>query len=224
MHAQFLVITGTDTEVGKTRVATGMGRALELAGRRVVAVKPIESGCASDAPAATEDGVLLAQAAGQTNPAAALVRLTDAITPAAAADNEGTSIDFHKLMLETRSLGQDADVVLVEGAGGLLSPLTWRHTTLDLAVALNAPVLVVAANRLGALNHIRLTLNVLAATDVRVAAVVLSAPEVPDEATASNAATLAKLPDMPPVFTLPRVTTLNGAADALMPLCKELGL
>src|SRR5688572_7236834 len=89
----FVVITGTDTGVGKTVVAVGLARALAAAGRAVLAVKPVESGCGEPFAREDEDGVVLALATGQAKPKAALVRLRAPVTPALAAEHEKTPID-----------------------------------------------------------------------------------------------------------------------------------
>ena len=165
------VVTGTDTEVGKTVVATGLARAWADAGLAVVAVKPVESGCEGLHP---EDGVRLAAASRQTAPLAALRRYPTPVAPPLAAELAGAELGFEAMLAETKTLCSDADVALVEGAGGLLSPLTWSHTAVDLAKALDAQLIVVAADRLGTLNPTRLVLDAAASAGLEVAAVALS--------------------------------------------------
>src|SRR5688500_7646315 len=97
MSPRFVVVTGTDTGVGKTVVTAGLARALVQAGRRTVAIKPVESGCAGAAAGAEEDGVVLAAATGQAAPREALIRLRDAVTPALAAEREGVAIEIEAL-------------------------------------------------------------------------------------------------------------------------------
>ncbi|MFT7623848.1 MAG: dethiobiotin synthetase, partial [Myxococcota bacterium] len=94
----------------------------------------------------------------------------------------------------------------VEGAGGLLSPLTWHHSTLDLALRLKADVVVVAADVLGTQNHVLLTLRVLQSADLAARAVILSAPACADASTGSNAAALARVIDVP-IVSVPRTDT-----------------
>ena len=86
-RSNVLVIAGTDTSVGKTWVACALARALRSAGRRVIAIKVVETGCTGPRQD-TEDGVLLARASGQGEPAEALVRLAAPLTPALAAERE----------------------------------------------------------------------------------------------------------------------------------------
>ena len=150
-----VVVTGTDTGVGKTWVSCALIRALKQHDVTVRAIKPIETGCQD---AHEEDGVALARAAGQKSPTKALRRFAAPLAPPAAATLERHHIHFPGLIDELRGYIATADVILIEGAGGLLSPLTWSHTIVDLAKALDAQVVVVSDNRLGILNQLRLTL------------------------------------------------------------------
>ncbi|MFT7621013.1 MAG: dethiobiotin synthetase, partial [Myxococcota bacterium] len=155
--SRILVVTGTDTGVGKTHMSCGLARLARKQWPGALALKPIESGAPGAVPGPTEDGVQLAEATGQAKPRAALIRLSAPIAPPDAADREGVSLDFDGLCDRVAALASDADWTLVEGAGGLLSPLTWHHSTLDLALRLKADVVVVAADVLGTQNHVLLT-------------------------------------------------------------------
>jgi dethiobiotin synthase len=188
--SRIVVIAGTDTGVGKTFVTAALARALVRAGRSVLAVKPVETGCLED-PSETEDGVVLARATGQAEPRAALVRLRAPLTPALAADREGASIDVGALGDRIAAMAQTVDLTLVEGAGGLLSPISWEHDLRDLARNLNAPVLVVGADRLGTLNHVRMTVEALASSGLSPLGIVLSVTNT-DQSTGTNAAALAR--------------------------------
>lgn len=205
-----VVITGTDTGVGKTYVGCRLARALRAEGVDVRAVKPLESGCAPGVPGANEDGARLARASGQPRPTAALVRLIAPLAPPLAAEREGRELDFDALVDVTRFALEGADVALVEGAGGLLAPLTWERNALHLAEELGAACLVVAADRLGTLNHALLTVGALHAAGVACLGVVMSAPDRDgaDLSTGTNAAALrralAGVPWRPPVYEVGR--------------------
>lgn len=192
MAGRIVVVTGTDTGVGKTFVGAALANAMTSQGRRVVAIKPVESGCEAE-PAEGEDGCLLAQASGQSAPRHALQRLRAPIAPPLAAMLEDKKLAFAKWVGDIEAYANSADIVLVEGAGGLLSPLTWEATVLDLAAELRAPLLVVAADRLGTLNHTRLTLEVIRAAGLQSLGVVLCAPEVADRSTGTNAEALSRV-------------------------------
>ena len=212
-----LLITGTDTGVGKTWIGRALGHALVAEGRRVVAIKPVETGC-SDTTMRLEDGAMLAAATGQAEPRAALYRFPAPLVPALAADAAGKAIDLDAMLLRLEALSAGADVVLVEGVGGLLTPMTWEWTVVDLARALGAPALVVAADRLGTINHTLLTLGALELAGLEVAGVVLTAPETPDPSTGSNAAAIARLAGIDRIVTVPRRADPATAGREIQPI------
>jgi dethiobiotin synthetase len=212
-----LLITGTDTGVGKTWVARALSHALVAGGRKVVAVKPVESGC-NPSGSHLEDGALLAAATGQAEPRAALFRFTAPVAPALAAEREGQDIDLDALVLQIEGLSQGADVLLVEGAGGLLSPITWEWTVVELARLLGAAALVVAADRLGTINHTQLTLSALELAGIDLMGVVFTAPETPDESTGTNATSIERLSGIERVVSLPRENDPSSAAAHIAPL------
>ena len=212
-----LLITGTDTGVGKTWVGRALSHALVAAGRKVVAVKPVETGCDS-AGSHLEDGALLAAATGQAEPRSALFRFAAPVAPALAAEREGQAIDLDALVLQIEGVSQGAEVLLVEGAGGLLAPLTWEWTVVDLARALGAAALVVAADRLGTINHTQLTLSALELAGIDLVGVVLTPPETPDESTGTNAAAIERLSGVDRVLSLPRENDPSAAAPRIAPV------
>ena len=212
-----LLITGTDTGVGKTWVGRALGRALSLAGRRVVAIKPVETGCA-DATAGGEDGALLAAATGQAEPLAALYRYDDDIAPAVAADAAGEPVDLDALVLRIESLSAGAEVLLIEGAGGLLTPIAWEWTIVDVARSLDAAALLVGSDRLGTINHALMTLSALELAGLEVAGMVLTAPETPDASTGTNAASIARLAGLDRILAVPRLADPGLAGNVLAPV------
>lgn len=212
--ANITLVTGTDTGVGKTWVTCGLARALVAAGQRVVAIKPIETGC-GEAVSPEEDGVRLATATGQSEPRHALVRLREPLSAAVAAEMEGRTIDLQQLIERIQGLAAAHEVTLVEGAGGLLAPLTWQDNMLDLAHGLGARVLVVGSDRLGTINHTLLTIRVLRTERVPVLGVVLTTPEKPDVSTRSNADAIRRLSGIDLVWPLPYLPDQTQAAEAV---------
>jgi len=189
-----IIVAGTDTGVGKTFVAAALARRLSSEGRSVIALKPVETGC-GDRPGPDEDGVVLARASRQSSPRAALVRLRHPVTPALAAEMEGVPLDVDRIAEEVIARGRGFDVSIVEGAGGLLSPITYRSDLVNLARAIDdrAPFVLVASDRLGCLHHVRSALHVLVSEGAACGAIVLSEPAVRDDSTSTNAASLAKV-------------------------------
>ena len=159
-----IFVTGTDTGVGKTLVAAGLLRAFAAAGLRAVGMKPVASGTrASWKLHPNEDVELLVEASNVQAPLD-LVNpycFDPPIAPHLAAAQDARPISLQHLQQCYRGLQGMADVVVVEGAGGLLVPLGPRGTWVELALALEIPVLMVVGMRLGCLNHALLTAEAL---------------------------------------------------------------
>ena len=220
-RSNVVVVAGTDTSVGKTWVAAALARAIRSAGHSVVAIKLVETGCAPDRRP-NEDGAILALAAGQAGPTEALIRLPAPLTPALAAERGGVTIDFDDILLRVESFAAKADVVLVEGSGGLLAPISWEWNLVDLAQALEARALVVGIDRLGTVSHALLTLSALELGGIPIAAVVLTPPEQTDGSTGTNAAAIARLSGQTGIIEAPREADPGGAATAMAPLAELL--
>lgn len=157
MNARGLFVTGTDTGVGKTRVAVALIHALRARGLRVAAMKPVSAGSALGE--LNEDVAALVQAANvdadvrDVNPYA----FAEPIAPHIAAESFGVRIDLEVIAAAYARLAAIADVVVVEGAGGWRVPLNEHEDMADLALRLGLPVVLVVGLRLGCLNHALLT-------------------------------------------------------------------
>lgn len=179
-----LFITGTDTEVGKTYVTAMIARALVAAGRRVGVYKPAASGCREEAGRlVAEDAVALWEAAGcpATLDEVCPQVFAAPMAPHLAARVEGRELDADLLRRGiTFWLGR-SDIVLVEGAGGLMSPMTDDEYVADLAYDFGFPLVVVSANRLGTINQTLQTLITAASfrDGLDVAGIVLNHPRAP---------------------------------------------
>lgn len=153
-------ITGTDTGVGKTYVTVKLMQALIAQGLRVIGMKPIASGLMQiEGEWQNEDVYQLMQASNVQVPSS-LVNpycFEPAIAPHIAAEQQGLNIDIQTIVQAYRQLKSMADVVLVEGAGGICVPLNANHTIADLIVALELPTLLVVGLKLGCINHALLT-------------------------------------------------------------------
>jgi dethiobiotin synthetase len=218
-----LLITGTDIGVGKTWVACALARALLTAYKQVVAIKPVETGC-SGQPSKSEDGARLARATGQSQPAHAILRLPEPIAPVLSSERAGAEIDFDALVLKIERYTEGVEYALIEGAGGLLAPITWEWNMADVARALGARALVVAADRLGTINHTLLTLSALELGGIPCAGVVLTMPgEKKDPSVGSNAAAIARLSGLDRIISLPMVGSDKLAAASIVPVIEWLG-
>lgn len=194
-----LFITGTDTGVGKTYVGVMIVRALRAAGHRVGVYKPVATGCRREgARWISDDAVALWEAAGRP---ASLDQVCPQcfaapLAPPVAAHEEGRKVDPHLLRSGFNFWRDQSDVVVVEGVGGLMSPLSEQDLVGDLAADLALPLVIVARNALGTINHTLLTLFAASAwpglnnrqADLRVAGVVLNQCHDPagDPSVASN--------------------------------------
>lgn len=161
-------ITGTDTEVGKTQVTAGLARALRRRDCLVRALKPLATG----EPPPGSDATSIAQAAGH----APLVHTTfpTPAAPARAATLAGTQLDPQAIVAWVRAQATDSPTLLVEGVGGWTVPITQTYRVSHLAQDLALPVVLVAANRLGVLNHTLLSAEAIHASGLPLAAIVLN--------------------------------------------------
>lgn len=196
-----IFITGTDTGVGKTVLTALLTGSLRERGVRVAALKPVCSGGRDDARRlqAALDGVLTLD---EINP----WHFRAPIAPALAAKLENKRLKLAPVLAHIRSMQKKFDAVLIEGAGGLLSPLGVGFDSRDLMAAVGATPLIVAPNKLGVVNHVLLTLEALPQKTRAGARVVLMTPQRPDTATTSNINLLGQL-SVQNVYRLPWLGT-----------------
>jgi dethiobiotin synthetase len=194
---QTLFITGTDTGVGKTVLTALLVKFLRACGVNAAALKPICSGGRADAQKlfAAINGTLTLD---EINP----WHFREPIAPLLAARREKKSVKLAQVVAHTRAMQKRFDVLLVEGAGGILSPLGENFDSHDLILALRAIPIIVAPNRLGAVNHVLLTLEALPEKFRSKSKIVLMSPPTPDAATKSNAKLIAELTGAK-IFSLP---------------------
>jgi dethiobiotin synthetase len=172
-------VTGTDTGVGKTVVTLGLMQHLQDRGHRVVAMKPVASGCQRTAQGLRNDDALLLQRQSSlpldyraVNPYA----FEPAIAPHLAAAASGVRIELDAIRTGFDRLAAQADQVCVEGVGGWLVPLNEAQTVADLAVELELGVILVVEIRLGCLNHALLTQAAIASAGLHLAGWVANQP------------------------------------------------
>jgi dethiobiotin synthetase len=207
---QILFITGTDTGVGKTVLTILLTRFLRERGVNAAALKPICSGSRDDARKifAAMSGALPLD---EINP----WHFRAPIAPLLAARREKKRVKLSQVLTHARAMQKRFDVLLIEGAGGLLSPSGENFNSRDLISALRAMPIVVAQNKLGAVNHILLTLEALPKNLRTKARIVLMSPPKPDAASGSNAKLLARFLPAEKIFTLPWLGKKISAAEVL---------
>jgi dethiobiotin synthetase len=205
-----LFIAGTSTEVGKTHVAAMIARSLVAAGRRVGVYKPVASGAKPQAAGqlVAEDAVALWEAARRPGELERVCpqRFKAPLAPSRAAAVEGKRVDAALLRSGLDYWRERSDIVLVEGAGGLMSPLSDEDYNIDLARDLGLPLVIVAANELGVINATLQTIITARAKapGLPIAGVVLNQPQrrEGDASLASNAEELAARCDVPLLATI----------------------
>jgi dethiobiotin synthetase len=198
-------ITGTDTGVGKTLLTALLACHLRERGVSAAALKPICSGRRDDVRA-LRAAMNSALTSDEINP----WHFRAPIAPLLAARRERRRVGLADVLAHVRTMQGRFDVLLVEGAGGLLSPLGGNFDSRDLIAALRATPMVVCPNRLGAVNQVLLTLAALPRSASCRARVVLMSPSKPDASTSTNVGLLAEFFAAKRIFELPR---LGGRFD-----------
>ena len=223
-------ITGTDTGIGKTVVACALAARARGLGFRVAAMKPIEIGIVARPPVhggLASDADRLQAACGTTVPVSVMrpYVLEEPLAPMMAAARAHVTIDLGVLDAALAQVERDADVLLVEGAGGLLVPISASFSYVDLFARWQLPLLVVAGNKLGVLNHVLLTVRAAEAAGVPVQAIVLTALSDTDAtvAEATNFDALVTLLPHHRILRLPWIDRLDDL-DALAAAAEGGGL
>jgi len=220
-----IFVTGTDTGVGKTFVAAALARAMCGLGIDVGVMKPVASGCVSRRGAmVSDDAEILTGAACVDDPDEDVCPLRFALPlgPSVAARREGRRLDLRKVHAALGRLRRRHEFLIVEGVGGLAVPLNGRKDVADLARETKLPLLVVAADRLGVLNHTALTLEYARTKRTEVAGVVLTTVDPSrDVSRTDNPAELRRM-GVPLLAKLGFCRSIEGAARQLKPLARRL--
>ena len=223
--ARGLFVTATDTGAGKTTLLCRLIPELEKAGLELRIRKPVESGCRlKNGHLVPSDAMALAHAPSKPLPVEQVCayRLRHACSPARAAQLENVELTVGKLAAVCVADSPPEDCsLLVEGAGGLCSPIARDGLNADLARALGLPLLVVVEDRLGCINHALLTLEAATHRRLDVAAVVVNQAAPPGDADTDNYGELKVLTDAP-VFTTPYVGTDESATAEIQTLARYL--
>lgn len=203
-----IFITGTDTGCGKTTVGRGIAAALRSSGHNIAVFKPIETGCEEvDGELLPVDARALAQAAGCSLPIEDICpyRLRMPASPERAARAEGRVIELPTIVSTWERIRSDADEVIVEGAGGLLVPITRDVMMVDLPALLGIPVLVVARDALGTVNHTLLTIEAIRSRGLELIGIVLSSTDQSQGSSLENFRAIAELGQVRIIGTMPHL-------------------
>lgn len=170
-------MTGTDTGVGKTTITAALTLALQQKGQLVGVMKPVETGM--DPQRQKESDTARLRSLLSPPPpfgSICLYAFSQPLAPLACAREAGTTIDLARIASRFHDLTHQYMFFIVEGAGGVLTPITPQHTMRDLMVTLNLPALVVGRANLGSVNHLLLTLEALQRAGIKTCGVVLNEP------------------------------------------------
>ncbi|MDC3264332.1 dethiobiotin synthase [Porticoccaceae bacterium] len=226
MAKQWLFITGTDTDVGKTLVGCGVLAAANRQGLRTAAIKPVAAGCEVTEQGMTNTDALQLQAAAshklsyqQINP----IALEPAIAPHIAAAEAGVCMSVSRLVGYCRGVSlMPVDMVVIEGAGGWRVPINSRETLADVARELNCAVIVVVGMRLGCLNHALLTMEAIRRDGLQIAGWVANILDGEMPRLEENIDTLKQCINEPCLGTVPRLDDLSAeqvATFLTVPAC-----
>jgi len=209
MSAYFITATGTD--IGKTFVARGLIGALRAGGRAVAALKPVVSGFDAAEAVGSYSGLLLAALGRPVTPETIAEispwRFAAPLAPDMAAAREGRNLDMRELIRFCHAaIAAEPGVLLIEGAGGLMSPVTAEHIGLDWIVALRLPVILVAGSYLGTISHTLSALDVIARRDLAVAVLVISETAGSPVRLDATRETIARFAPAIDVVALPRLS------------------
>ncbi len=170
-------VTGTDTGVGKTFVAAGLIRAMKEQGINVCPMKPVETGCrVRRGQLVPEDTLKLIKASGTDEPIDTInpYRLRNPLAPSIAAGQEGVQIEKRKILNAFKKLAGKYDVIIAEGAGGIMVPLYGTYLFLDLIMDLGLPIIIIARPGLGTINHSLLTVEAARRKGIDVAGFIIN--------------------------------------------------
>jgi dethiobiotin synthetase len=214
-----IFITGTDTGVGKTFFTCSLAAYLKDSGYEVGVMKPAETGCDSgNGKFAPLDAIALKDASGCDLGLETICpyQFREPLAPSVAAEREERLIDIDRLMDIYYEISSAHDVTLVEGAGGLMVPLLPSYTYADFARVLKLPLIVVAPNKLGVINHLLLTLEHASCKGLRVLGYILNrVDDAPSLAGETNREALVSLTAVPCLGELSYNEQPEAAAAAI---------
>jgi dethiobiotin synthetase len=215
--AKGFFITGTDTGVGKTVITLALIKAACRLGFTVCGMKPVESGCLQQGDVLVpSDGKFIKTIAhmeeniGHITPC----RFKSPLAPLPASEIEGITVDFEKIIKAFADLSKKYDVVIVEGIGGLLVPITGNYFVIDMAKDFNLPLIVVSRPSLGTINHTMLTVNYALKEGLRVAGIIINYNQPPENtlAEATNPEIIKRISPVPVIGIFPYLTDMESAA------------
>jgi dethiobiotin synthetase len=212
-----LLILGTDTGVGKTLIAGAIAHWFATKGKRVAVCKPAATGCVHRREGlVSEDAEFLAHCASARHPLDVICpqRFAEPLAPAVAAERARQPLDWQAIDRAIQLMTSDSDILIVEGIGGIMTPMDKKHTFLDVADWLQLPAIIVARPGLGTINHTLLTCFALRQRHIKIAGVVINRypTETPPAAEETNPRSIERWAKTPVLCLVPQVPEPIGPA------------
>ena len=210
-------ITGTDTGVGKTIITAALILAVRRIGFKTGGMKPIETGCLRQGDVLVpSDGMFIKRIAhmeekiGHITPCC----FKSPLAPLPASEIEGIAVDLEKIGKAFADISKKYDVVIVEGIGGLLVPVTKDYSVIDMAKDFHLPLIVVSRPTLGTINHTMLTVNYALKEGLRVAGIIINYNQPPEStlAEATNPEIIKRISPVPVIGIFPYLENLERSA------------
>jgi len=207
-----IFITGTDTDVGKTVVTAGLASAVRSLGYSVGVFKPVQTGSFKKNNKLISPDLEFVKSVDDSILTYALYNFKEPAAPSLAADLEGINIDIDKIVEDYKELGKKCDFVIVEGAGGLLTPIKDSFSMRDLIKILDLSLIIVARPDLGTINHTLLTIEAAKNKNIKIAGIIISNyPSETENAAIRNAPAMIKeLSGEKILGILPKIEDLNN--------------
>jgi dethiobiotin synthetase len=185
-------ITGTDTEVGKTFIAAGLGAAAKSLGFNVGMMKPISCG-------GVEDAVIYRRLVGLADPIDLInpIKFRQPLSPYAASKTEKVKIDIKKIMKLFRSFVRFREITFVEGLGGALAPIKKGYFVADMIKEMKLPAVIVADAGLGTINHTLMTVDALKKRKIKISGIIMNGFDNEEPSQRSNAGIIEELSGVP---------------------------
>jgi dethiobiotin synthetase len=210
MAKKVLFITGTDTDIGKTLIATGLLEAANSQGKKTAAIKPVAAGCRDTGEGPQNEDALMLQAAAsaklsyqQVNP----VALDEPMAPHIAAKEQGKRLSADRLTGFCRGITMlPVDLVVIEGAGGWRVPINNRESMAEIPKQLNAEVVLVVGLKLGCINHALLTAQAIRSDGLKIAGWVANTMDEDMLRLDENIDTLKQLINEPCLGVIPKLS------------------
>jgi dethiobiotin synthetase len=220
-------VSATDTSVGKTTLAAGLVGFLKREGFDVGVMKPVASGAieTESGRLISQDAEMLVNFAGATDPWHYInpYCLTTPVTPALAAQIEGICIDFEKIRMCFDEIARRHDFVVVEGAGGVMTPIFEQRLILDLIEVLELPAIIVSRASLGTINHTLMSFECLKARNLRAVGFFLNRfPKSPNLAERTNAEIIASASGVTHLGSIPELGDFFSQQDIIENFSKSI--